>query len=188
MFERFTVAARGIVLRAHEEAQTLGYAWIGTEHLLLALAADSDAAGQALSRHGADTDTLRAALVRTTPPATALDADALSGLGIDLDKVRQRVEDTFGPGALDAPPPGRHGWFARRGPLSRHLPFTPGAKRALERALREAQHLGQGRLGTGVLLLGVLDADDAGVALLTSVGAEPAAIRAAVVTSLRRTA
>ena len=34
---------------------------------------------------------------------SAADADALAALGIDLDEVRRRVEEAFGPGALDRP-------------------------------------------------------------------------------------
>jgi hypothetical protein len=30
-----------------------------------------------------------------------LDAEALAAIGIDLDEVRRRVEETFGPGALE---------------------------------------------------------------------------------------
>ena len=36
---------------------------------------------------------------RAKPPA--LDADALATIGIDLDEVRRRVEEAFGPGALE---------------------------------------------------------------------------------------
>ena len=36
---------------------------------------------------------------RSQPPP--LDAEALASIGIDLDDVRRRVEDAFGPGALE---------------------------------------------------------------------------------------
>lgn len=40
MFERFTSAARTIVVDAQEQARSLDHGWVGTEHLLLALVAD----------------------------------------------------------------------------------------------------------------------------------------------------
>jgi hypothetical protein len=49
-------------------------------------------------------------------------------VGIDLDEVRRSVEEAFGPGALD------RGRGARAG----HIPFTRGAKKALELSLHEA--------------------------------------------------
>ena len=42
-------------------------------------------------------------------PSDAIDADALAGVGIDLDAVRTQVEASFGPGALDAQPPPQQG-------------------------------------------------------------------------------
>jgi hypothetical protein len=43
-------------------------------------------------------------LARNAPdpqPERILDADALASIGIDLDEVRRRVEELFGPGALE---------------------------------------------------------------------------------------
>ena len=37
MFERFTTRARQAIVAAQEEARLLGHAYIGTEHVLLAL-------------------------------------------------------------------------------------------------------------------------------------------------------
>jgi hypothetical protein len=56
-FERFTEHARRIVVRAQEEAVALGHRYIGTEHLLLALAAsDAGVAGRALASLGVEHD------------------------------------------------------------------------------------------------------------------------------------
>ncbi|GAA1306487.1 Clp protease N-terminal domain-containing protein [Saccharothrix xinjiangensis] len=59
-----------------------------------------------------------------------------------------------------------------------HLPFTPGAKRALAAAVREAFALGQRRVGTEHLLLGLLTEED-GLALdvLTRCGVDAAEVR-----------
>ena len=42
MFERFTRALRDVVIRAQDEAAELGHDFLGTEHLLLGLAAGDD--------------------------------------------------------------------------------------------------------------------------------------------------
>src|SRR5919202_1485858 len=42
MFERFTERARQVVVLAQEEARTLKHNYIGTEHILLGLDADSE--------------------------------------------------------------------------------------------------------------------------------------------------
>ncbi|MFI5934526.1 Clp protease N-terminal domain-containing protein [Actinoplanes sp. NPDC051494] len=47
-----------------------------------------------------------------------------------------------------------------RAPSPSHLPFTPAAERALSGAAREAQRLGDPLVGTGHLLLGVLQVGD----------------------------
>ena len=85
MFERFTRAARDVVVRAQEEAAALGHDGIGTEHLLLGVAAG--AAGAASL--GVDPAGLRAAVARQRRRGE-LDAAALATIGIDLDAVRSR--------------------------------------------------------------------------------------------------
>jgi hypothetical protein len=40
-------------------------------------------------------------------PERVLDAEALASIGIDLDEVRRRVEEQFGPGALERTRAGR---------------------------------------------------------------------------------
>jgi ATP-dependent Clp protease ATP-binding subunit ClpC len=53
MFERFTRAARRVVVEAQTEARGLHHNYIGTEHVLLGLLADSDStAARALARVG----------------------------------------------------------------------------------------------------------------------------------------
>ena len=101
MFERFAKDAREAVVQAQDEARTLGVDRIGPEHVLLGAVRSPDTvAAQALGRLGVDHASLLAA-VRALP-AHAIDADALAGIGIDLEAVRAQVEASFGPGALDA--------------------------------------------------------------------------------------
>jgi ATP-dependent Clp protease ATP-binding subunit ClpA len=163
MFERFTDAARGAVVSAAAVAADLDSPVIGTEHVLVALAADAGVAGQALRDAGIDPDTLRAELADrrgSDDGVPGVDRAALSALGIDYDEVRRAAEDAFGPGALDAA--GRRCRWDRRRGRSGHRPFTANAKRSLERALREALALRDRHIGSEHLLLGLLGPSPAG--------------------------
>ena len=119
------------------------------------------------------------------PVAGRLDADALRSIGIDLDDVRRRVEETFGAGALDDVPE-RTG---RRRGRNRHIPFTGRAKKSLERGLRQAITLGDTRIGSEHLLLGVLDEGSGlGVRMLRDQGVDLAQLRATTLERSRRSA
>lgn len=85
-------------------------------------------------------------------------ARALASLGIDRDYADQQVIDTFGRG--ESSPRG-------------HMPFTPEAKRVLERSLREALGLGHSYIGPEHLLLGLIwFADDPAVRQIIVVRAD----------------
>jgi ATP-dependent Clp protease ATP-binding subunit ClpA len=175
MFNRFTQEARAVVRAAEAEADALGAAAIGREHLLLGVAAQSGIAASALESVGARRQDLRAEVVRS---AGCLDADALASIGIDLDEVRRRVEESFGPGAL-----------ARRGRRRGRPRFSPGAKKALELSLREALALGDGHIGAEHILLGVVrDPGEPAGTVLRAHGADPAAVRAAVLAARTKAA
>ncbi|WP_433209549.1 Clp protease N-terminal domain-containing protein [Dactylosporangium sp. CS-047395] len=150
MFERFTDRARAVVRLAKLEADDLGHAVIGTEHLLLAmLLEDGGIARTVLDAAGVTHADVRAAV------AGGDDAAALRSIGIDLDAVRASVERTFGKGALDRAEPGERGGFLfRRSKLPTR--FNNGAKKSLELSLRVALSLGHKYIGTEHLLLGVL--------------------------------
>jgi ATP-dependent Clp protease ATP-binding subunit ClpA len=144
MFERFTDPARECVQIAERSARELGHDWIGTEHLLIALARQPGTiAGRVLRESGVTPDELRADALRIIGPG-AIDRDALAAIGIDFDEVRRRAEETFGPGALDR---------SRR--CEGRIPFTPRSKEALELALKTAVRLGDCYIGTEHLLLGI---------------------------------
>jgi ATP-dependent Clp protease ATP-binding subunit ClpC len=67
MFERFTAEARGVVVRAQEEARDLRHNQIGTEHVLLGiLAMPSSVAAQALRKLGVTAAGVRAGIETTT--------------------------------------------------------------------------------------------------------------------------
>jgi hypothetical protein len=106
MFERFTAAARHVVVQAQADARRLGHGYIGCEHLLLAVASTEEPAGAVLRDHAVTPERIEAEILRTIGPGpsldplTGLDRDALASIGIDLDVVRARIEARFGPDAL----------------------------------------------------------------------------------------
>ncbi len=111
MFERFTDAARQVIVQAQEAARGLGHGYIGCEHLLLAAAAVGEPAGAVLRDQGVTPERVKAEILRASGPgqtagqAGGLDAEALASIGIDLDVVRVRIEAAFGPDALGRPLP-----------------------------------------------------------------------------------
>src|ERR1700712_4937783 len=103
MFERFPPSARAAVVRAGDESRQLHQQYVGTEHLLLALLADPQGpVALALHDAGVDHARVRADILRLVEPAQdpggplpdpdAEDAAALKAIGIDLDAVRQAIE------------------------------------------------------------------------------------------------
>ena len=106
MFERFTADARTTVIHAQEHARRLGHRYIGTEHLLLALAHSGQPAGEVLREHGVTPQRVEQELVQRAGLGAGaglfadLDQEALAAIGIDLDAVRARIETAFGTYAL----------------------------------------------------------------------------------------
>ncbi|RFU42821.1 hypothetical protein DZF91_04520 [Actinomadura logoneensis] len=150
MFERFTTGAREVVNAAKEEARRRGDRTVGTPHLLFALTRDEGPAGEALRGFGVFRGAAEDA-VDALPARDGLDGEALRVLGIDIDAVREAAEDAFGPGALDAPRGAR-----RERTATGHIPFEPESKKALELSLRQSLKLKHKYIGSGHLLLGLL--------------------------------
>ena len=183
MFERFTVAARGVVVDAQEQARTLGHGEIMPEHLLLATIADTDSIGSQVLR---DLGVEREVLVREVAALGLADDEALRAIGVDLAAVRQKAEAAFGPGALDRPRPRRYGLLRRVARVGGHLPFTDSAKRALEQSLRQALALKHSYIATDHILLGLLaDDQDPASRTLLRVGVTPSEVRTLVRDQLR---
>lgn len=175
MFDRFTDQAHSAIVRAQAEARALEHDFLGTEHLLLGVLAS----GAAPLAAPLDLETARAEVVRRVGrgfPDQGLDAEGLAALGIDLERVRERIEASFGPGALSAIPPGSRGCGIRG-----RIPFTGRAKRALELTLREARALGHDHIGPGHLLLGLPhDKGGVGAEILADHGVTLTRLRAAM--------
>jgi len=177
MFERFSSGARHAVVQAQREARRLDHPIVGTEHLLLGLLDDRDGlAARALCRLGISPAGVRASIKEAVEPARRqLDADALASIGIDLDAVRTRVEESFGPGALERTP------GCRRGPHRGYMPISPRAKKVLELSLREAIRRKSGTIGTEHLLLGILrEGNGLAALLLAKAGVDGPAVEAAI--------
>lgn len=98
-------------------------------------------------------------------------ARALEAMDVTLQAARDQVIEIIGRG--QAQPSG-------------HIPFTPRAKKSLELSLREALQLGDGYIGTGHLLLGLIhQGDNVAVKILDSLGADLKDLRARVTEELR---
>jgi ATP-dependent Clp protease ATP-binding subunit ClpA len=176
MFERFTDEGRQAVVLAQEEAAALRHGWIGTEHLLLGVLRAGRGGARLLHGFGVELAPAREQVVAMIGRGEDdIDRDALATLGIDLDAVRERVERTFGPGALS-----RRGG-CRGGTFGGHIPFTPRAKKALELTLREGTALGARELRGEHLVLGLLrEGDGVAAQLLHGRGVALDAVRARV--------
>jgi hypothetical protein len=95
---------------------------------------------------------------------------------------------SFGPGQIPVspPPPGNVPLFP--GPAPRgHIPFTPRAKKSLERSLREAKGLHDNYIGVQHVTLGLLDMEDGMVpVILSALGVPAASLRAAILDRYRK--
>src|SRR5690349_13638297 len=114
MHDKFTERVRKVIYLAREEAARLQHDYIGTEHLLLGVIREGE----------------------------GIAATVLNNLGVDLDHIRQAVENmvTSSGGTMTIG----------------EIPFTPRAKRVLELAVEEARSLGHNYVGTEHLLLGLI--------------------------------
>ncbi|MEV0443933.1 Clp protease N-terminal domain-containing protein [Streptomyces spectabilis] len=156
MFERFTSNGRAVVTGAVEHAERVGADSVDDGHLLLALLdRQGSRASFALAALGADRrrEEIAEALAeaRRRGGLTQADTEALAGLGIDVEEIVARVEETHGAGALAGAGAGRGrkglgSWFG-------HRPFTREAKDVLVRALRIATARRERTVGDEHILL-----------------------------------
>ena len=174
MFERFTRTARDVVRAACDEAESMRHRQVGTQHLLLGLLREENGVAYTVLRDaGMSRERVRAEIERLVGSRSGIlsdeDAAALKTIGIDLDTVLSRIEESFGPvSQLPAPPASRGGLFGRRRGSGR---FGPRAKKVLELALREAIRLRHNYIGPEHILLGILrEGDGLAAKILTAAG------------------
>jgi ATP-dependent Clp protease ATP-binding subunit ClpA len=193
MFERFTMNARQVVVLSQQAARELQQPFIGTEHLLLALLDSGCGATHVMLREAGLTREQVIADIRRLahPEGDALgdgDAAALEAIGIDLQAVRAKVEELFGPGALQPPEPERRRGLLRRR-VGKHRPFTGRAKKVLELSLREAIALRHNFIAPEHILLGILR-ENGGLAakILTEAGLDFGVLRRQAMSALDKAA
>lgn len=155
MFERFSEQARAVVVEAVSVAEVHGSPRVGREHLIVALAVRGEPTLLAVSPDAAAAMTARLAQ-RSPLEQDRADADALSAIGIDLAAIRDRVAAQFGPDAWAEGTPRRRGVGLLARLLPEHRPFTSGARKSLELALREAIAQGSREITATHLLRGIL--------------------------------
>ena len=98
-------------------------------------------------------------------------ARALQAMDVTLQAARDQVIEIIGRGQEQP---------------SGHIPFTPRAKKSLELSLREALQLGDGYIGTGHLLLGLIhQGDNVATKILDNLGADLKDLRTRVTEELR---
>lgn len=135
-FDKFTERARKVLRLAQEEAQRFQHNYIGTEHLLLGLVREGEGVA----------------------------GKVLTSLGVDLEKVRNAVEDIIGRGDRI---------------VLGEIGLTPRAKKVIELAVDEARILNHRYIGTEHLLLGLIrEGNGIGAGVLESFGLSLQEVRA----------
>jgi hypothetical protein len=184
MFERFARESRDAVVLATQIARRLGADRAEPEHLLLALAAPAmppGAAGCGLDDRaaGAAPGGLDDRAAETGRRLDERAARALAEAGLDATRIEHAIEQDLVAALVAVGVPAS---------VVESTPVYPGADRpalslatrhALERALRAAVRDAERHIGTGHLLLGLLDPPAAAVGrVLAALDVEPARLAA----------
>lgn len=166
LWKMLTTDGRQVLRLGFVEARALGHPCLADEHIVLGLLRHGTSDAAALMRdRGLDLDTARAGVLRAGPslgPAQDPSA-ALRALGIDVEGMRRRLEESFGGEAVRAAErrvwrrPRWRGGHARPGAVCVHLL----ASRSFEIAMRYAATRDDAGVGPEHLLYGALsDARD----------------------------
>lgn len=136
--------------RGAREARLRGHDMVGTEHVLATLLpVEEGGVSRLLIELGVERAEVEEALACWLEPSPSrIDPGALAALGIDYDSVRERLEESFGAGALEQTRAGRLG-------------VSPRLKLALAFAV---DHAGDQPLRDEHVLLGMLSVPDTVVA------------------------
>jgi ATP-dependent Clp protease ATP-binding subunit ClpA len=178
MFEKLTADSRQVIVAAKEKAVARGDRQIGAAHVLYALTVTEGVASRVLAGLGVDAGAAEQALEAAGGGAAGAagatiapgdgdglagsdpDAEALKAIGIDLDEIRRKAEESFGAGALDRVRPGsaQRGLAIRR--AGERSPLDSDVRTALGMSLRASRALHTGYVGTEHLLLGLVGAGE----------------------------
>lgn len=189
MFERCDADTRRVLDAALEESRGRGHGWLGTEHLLLALAKHRDVLPGEVGRLLPDAEDVASALAVTMGGPRRQDADLLKTVGVDLDQVRSAVRQTFGDEAIEKlRRPVHQPWQPWRRPFRRctsllagSMSVAPRVKQSLERARQGAERRQLSAIDPIALLLGMVEVEDAmSNALLRDLGVDPEDLRRAL--------
>lgn len=165
IFTRFTREARRCVAAAPEEARLLGHDSVGDEDLLLGILQCRDTLSAGVLRGaGVYVETVREESGRMM-------SDSLASIGISFEDIRRETGDSFD----------------MKLPEDRKIPFSPGAKKALEQSLREALELNDNSLTPEHLLLAILrEEDGTATRLLERLSVSPEIIRTRLFEAMKK--
>ena len=160
MFERFLREGRAVAARAQDEARRLGTSVVGSEHLLLALAASPESpAGRALAALQIDEEAVRRAIDEEFRSALERVGIAISGVAVSPAPV----------------------------PSEKRLRWGASAKSVLEQALKEARGRKERHIGSEHILLALLRAGAGAVPrLLDTLGVSRTEIEESLADTLER--
>src|SRR5437667_6608486 len=169
LFQRLGASARRVIFRSLEEAAAWGGTAVGPEHLLAAVAGETGSvAAMALGEAGVTSERIRQVV-------EAEDAQALASIGISLDTVRRKIEQTAGAEA----------WS--RSLAGVVLPFTPAGKDAVNSTVRESRQLRHRVIEAEHILLALVGHDGPVDSILRTLGVVPADVRQRLLSELTRT-
>ena len=169
MFERMSESLRNTIINASEEAAALGSPEIGPEHLLASIAAQTGSvASSILTEVGATPEAIRGAI-------EAEDAETLATIGISLDSVRRKVEETMGEEA----------WSRRL--IKGNGPFSEAGKDAIRSTIDVVRRLRQREITPEHLLLALLEHSAAVGAVLNRLRVSRADIRHRILAGSKQT-
>lgn len=187
VFERCDASTQQVIETAIAEARRLDHRYLGTEHLLLAIARHREMlpdVGELLP----DAEVLEQRIVDAIGPASPPDTELLRTIGVDLGDVRSALRQTFGDDVLDRLDRRMVRKRSRlrssrrcKSILAGTMGIAPRAKQSFERARDHARRRGRELIDPTALLLGMLDIEDAmSNRMLRELGRDPDELRIAL--------
>lgn len=186
MFDRCDADTRSVIDAALAESRRRGHSWLGTEHVLLALAQRHDVLPSEVAAILPDAVLVASALDATLDGPRRRDEELLATVGVDLEAIRTAIRRTFGESAIEDLGRRRvhQPWQPWRRPTRRCMSILAGSmgiaprlKRSFEFARREADRRKLAAIDPAALLLGMCEVEDSmSNELLRRVGVDPAVL------------